>query len=71
MLRAAHLVVDDPPSIFVDRLAERFLGERYGAMARDPEAMAAATVTASRSTVTGRSRVTETLLEERVAGGFL
>ena len=70
MLRAAHLVVDDPPVIFEDRLAERFLGERYGPMSRDPEAMATATVIASRSTVTGRSRVTETLIEERVADGI-
>jgi methyltransferase (TIGR00027 family) len=69
MLRAAHLLVDDAPPILEDPLAVRFLGERYGALARDRQAMAGPVVRASRSTVTGRSRVTESLLAEAVVEG--
>ncbi len=69
MLRAGHLIVDDPPPIFEDPLAIRFLGERYEALARDPEAMAAPTMRASRASVTGRSAVAEPLLEAAAAGG--
>jgi methyltransferase (TIGR00027 family) len=69
MLRAAHLLVDDPPPIFEDHLALRFLEERFAAMAHDPVAMGAPTLMASRASVTGRSRVAEPLVEEAVAAG--
>jgi methyltransferase (TIGR00027 family) len=68
-LRAAHLIVDDPPAVFEDRLAMSFLDERYAAMAHDPVAMDAPTLRASRASVTGRSAVAEPLLEDAVAAG--
>jgi methyltransferase (TIGR00027 family) len=70
MLRAAHLLVDDPPPVFVDPLAERFLEDRYAAMARDASFMAGPTLMASRASVNGRSAVAEPIVEEACAGGI-
>lgn len=69
--RAAHLLVDDAPSIFVDTLAQTFLGERAEELLGYHRAYGSYPVLAgARSTAVTRSRYTEDRLSELIGRGL-
>ncbi|MGO9181056.1 MAG: class I SAM-dependent methyltransferase [Candidatus Limnocylindrales bacterium] len=69
-LRAAHLLLDDPPPIFNDPLAVRLLGpEAARAIGERPDRLRTPAARALRTEVVVRSRYAEDRLEEAVRRG--
>ncbi len=69
--RAAHLIVDQPPHIFTDRLAAQLLGEQAEELISYHRAHGEHPVlSAARAQVTCRSRYTENRLAEAAARGI-
>ena len=68
--RAAHLIVDDDPSIFADTLAEAMLGERAGELIEFHRAHGTHPIlSGARAQVTCRSRYTEDSLADGIGRG--
>ncbi|WP_329084704.1 class I SAM-dependent methyltransferase [Streptosporangium sp. NBC_01469] len=69
--RAAHLLVDDTPSIFADTMAQTFLGERADELLGYHRSYGGHPVlSGARTTAVTRSRYTEDRLSELVAHGI-
>jgi methyltransferase (TIGR00027 family) len=69
--RAAHLIVDEPPHIFADKLAATLLGDRAGELIGYHRAKASHPILmAARTQVTCRSRFAEDTLASAMDRGF-